>query len=100
MAVRTKNGQPVTDADLERLADEAQAGYDLSTWKRRRGRPPLAALLAGDRSPRIATRLPEQLHEDLERCAADEGRSVSQVLRSLVEEYVSRRRSSEGLTKP
>jgi hypothetical protein len=31
MAVRTKNGRVVTDADLDRMADEAEAGYDLST---------------------------------------------------------------------
>lgn len=91
MAVRTKSGEVITDADFERLADEAQAGYDLSTWKRRPGRPSLGATRSGDHSPRIAVRVPERVRADLERYAADEGKSVSQVLRGLAEDYVERR---------
>ena len=91
MTIRTKNGQMVTDADLDRMADEAEAGYDLSTWKPRRGRPALAAGAAGDHSPRIATRVPERLRADLERYSVAEGKTVSQVLRGLVEDYVRRR---------
>lgn len=91
MAVRTKSGQILTDADFERMADEAEAGYDLSTWKPRRGRPALELAAAGVHSPRIATRIPEGLRADLERCAIAEGKSVSQVIRALVEDYVQRR---------
>jgi hypothetical protein len=93
MAVRTKSGEVLTDADFERLADEAEAGYDLSTWKPRRGRPSLSLgpTGAGSHSPRIAVRVPESVRADLERYAADEGKSVSQVLRGLAEEYVQRR---------
>lgn len=96
MAVRTKHGEVMTDADLERLADEAEAGYDLSTWKRRPGRPSLDGSGSGDHSPRIAMRVPERLKAELERCAADEGKSVSQVLRGLAEEYVMRRAREVG----
>jgi hypothetical protein len=91
MPVRRKNGAVVTDGDLERLADEAEAGYDLSTWKRRPGRPSLGATRSGDHSPRIAVRVPERMRADLERYAIEEGKSVSQVLRGLAEEYVERR---------
>ena len=91
MAVRTKNGRVVTDAELERLADEFEAGFDLSTWKRRPGRPPLSGGPSSDHSPRIAVRVPEPLRSEFERCAAAEGKSVSQVLRDLVEDYVRRR---------
>ena len=31
----TKSGRRLTEADLERRADEAEAGLDLSTWLRR-----------------------------------------------------------------
>ena len=94
MTVRTKNGEVITDADLERLAGEAAAGYDLSRWKRRRGRPSLDASQGSDHSPRIATRVPERLRDALERHSADEGKTVGQVLRGLAEDYV-RRRSGE-----
>jgi hypothetical protein len=35
---RTKAGKPITDADLEALADEAEAGYDVEALLERRGR--------------------------------------------------------------
>jgi hypothetical protein len=91
MAVRARNGEVVTEADLERFADEAEVGYDLSTWKRRPGRPPLNVGGSGAHSPRVAVRVPESLRSELERCAADEGKSVSEVLRRLVEDYVRHR---------
>ena len=91
MPVRMRHGEIITDGDLERLADEAETGYDLATWKRRPGRPPLDATRSGDHSPRLAVRVPEHVRADLERYAADEGKSVSQVLRGLAEEYVLRR---------
>jgi hypothetical protein len=91
MTIRTKHGRVITDADLDRMADEAEAGYDLSTWKPRRGRPSLDLAGAGAHSPRIATRIPEGLRSDLERCAIAEGKSVSQVIRGLIEDYVQQR---------
>jgi hypothetical protein len=41
--ITTKSGHTLTEADVERLADEAERGYDLSTWVHTRGRPPLEA---------------------------------------------------------
>ena len=37
-----EDGTPVTDADVEAMADEAERGYDVETLLRRRpgGRPP------------------------------------------------------------
>jgi len=87
MAVRTKNGRTVTDADLDRLAGEAEAGYDLSTWKRRAGRPSLGARDTGRHSPRVSTRVPEELRARVTSRASAEGKSVSQVMRSLLESY-------------
>ena len=94
--VVTKSGRRLTEADIERLADEAERGFDLSTWKHRRGRPPLDAN-SDTHAPRIAIRLPTALHRRVTTQAAAEGRSVSAVVRSLLEEYV--RRSTPSSTR-
>ena len=87
MAVRTRNGRNVTDADLDRMAAEAEAGFDLSTWKRRAGRPSLGATNPGAHSPRITTRVPEELRARVASRATREGKSVSEVIRELLEGY-------------
>jgi hypothetical protein len=43
---RTSEGKPITDETIKRLADEAEAGYDV-TELRRRGGPPADGLRAG-----------------------------------------------------
>jgi predicted DNA binding CopG/RHH family protein len=90
MAVRTRNGRPVTDAELDRMADEAEAGYDLSTWKRRPGRPSLSASNSSAHSPRITTRVPEELRVRVASRASAEGKSVSAVMRDLLEDYAGK----------
>ena len=89
MAVRTRHGRVVTDADLDRMADEAEAGYDLSTWRRRAGRPPLNGTSAGAHSPRVTTRVPEELRARVASRASSEGKSVSALMRGLLEAYAS-----------
>ena len=89
MAVRTKNGRVVTDADLGRMAAEAEAGFDLSTWKRRAGRPSLSEANPGVHSPRITTRVPEELRVRVASRASSEGKSVSAVMRGLLEAYAA-----------
>ena len=86
MAVTTRSGRQLTDEDLDRLADEADAGYDLSRWRPRRGRPFLDPG-AGEHSPRISVRVPAVLRDRAAARAASEGRSVSNVVRGLLEEY-------------
>lgn len=95
MALRTKHGKPITDEDLDRMADEAEAGFNVSDWKLvpRPGRPSLSSPAApGSHSPRIATRVPAVLRDEVARCAAADGMTVSEVLRSLLEAYVRERR--------
>jgi len=82
----TKSGRRLTEADIERLADEAERGFDLSTWEPRPGRPRLEAS-ATEHSPRIAVRVPASLHRRVRSRAAGEGQTVSQVVRRLLEEY-------------
>lgn len=83
----TKSGHELTEADVERLADEFEVGFDLSTWEPRPGRPRLDPN-AADHAPRIAVRVPASLHARVASRAAAEGRSVSQVVRALLDEYV------------
>ena len=95
MALRTKQGRVVTDADLDRMAAQAEAGYDLSTWKRRPGRPPLGGGQRGEHSPRVGTRLSAELHDEVALYASAEGKTVSEVLRDLLEAYVEQHRPRE-----
>lgn len=86
--VTTKSGRRLTAADLERMADEAERGFDPSTFRHSRGRPALETGTTG--SPRIAVRLPRTLHRRVTLRAEAEGRSVSQVVRELLEGYARR----------
>ena len=89
--VVTKSGHKLTAQDIERLADEAERGFDLSKWVHRRGRRPLD-VAATEHSPRIAVRVPARLHRRVSSRAAAEGRTVSEVVRDLLESYVGERR--------
>jgi predicted HicB family RNase H-like nuclease len=82
----TKSGRRLTDADTERLADEFEAGFDLSTWTPRPGRPRLEPNSTAP-APRIAVRVPVSLHRRVTSRAAEEGESVSRVVRRLLQEY-------------
>ena len=83
---RIRNGQVVTEADLERMAAEAEAGYDLTNWKPVVGRPSLSANRP-QVSPRISARIPEEVRARVVSRATSEGRSVSAVTRRLLENY-------------
>ena len=97
--VITKSGRELTEADIERLADEAERGYDLSTWVHKRGRPPLEPGL-DEPSPRIAVRVPASLHRRVTSQAAAEGRSISEVVRDLLEDYVEPRPAVPARRRP
>jgi CRISPR-associated endonuclease/helicase Cas3 len=88
MVLITKSGRVLTDEDLDRLADEAERGYDLTNWRPRRGRPFLDPA-AGQRSPRVSVRVPTALRDRAAARAASEGHSMSEVLRSLLQEYAA-----------
>jgi Ribbon-helix-helix protein, copG family len=80
------DGTPVTDADVEAMADEAERGYDVDTLLRRRrgGRPLLGSAAASVES----VRLDPELKRALLLRAAQEHVSVSEVIRRAIGEYL------------
>ena len=81
-----KDGTPITDADVEAMANEAEQGYDVDTLLRRRrgGRPPLGSAAASVES----VRLDPELKRALLARAAQEHVSVSEVIRRAIGEYL------------
>lgn len=84
---RTPSGELVTDALIEQLADEAERGYKPGQLQGRRrgpGRPSLGAAAKTVESVRLDPALRAQTAQR----AADEGVSVSEVIRQALREYL------------
>ena len=90
MTVKTKSGGVLSVADVDRIAAKLEVGFPASAWKPRPGRPHLA-VDANAHSPRIAARVPEKLRERVLARAKTEGKTLSEALRGLLEEYADRR---------
>jgi hypothetical protein len=87
--LRTRSGTKLTKKVVDALADEAERGYDLTKAKRvRMGRPALGD--DGGSSPRVQLRVDPDLDKALRACARKERRSVSEVARTALREYVDR----------
>jgi hypothetical protein len=83
----TKSGRPNTDQDIENLAAEAEAGYDVETLiarRNRRGRPMLGNAPASVESVRLDPELRRQL---LDRAEA-EGTTASELIREALRRYL------------
>jgi hypothetical protein len=86
--LRTRSGTKLTRKVVDALADEAERGYDLSKAKRERvGRP---ALGATGTSPRVQVRVDPKLAKALQARARREQRSVSEIARTALREYIER----------
>lgn len=84
----TASGEVLTDHDIEELAEEAERGYDLDkAAKVTVGRPSLGPKGA---SPRVQIRVDPDLAKALRARARMEHRSVSEVARTALREYVDR----------
>lgn len=81
----TTRGTVVTDELADQIAEEAEAGYDLS--KARRGRPSLAG--AAGKSPRINVRLAPDVYARARERAERENKTVSQLAREALERHVA-----------
>ena len=80
-------GAVLTDEMIEFLAAEAEEGYDLSRSEIVHiGRPPLEE--GASESPRISYRAPLSIYKAAQRKAAAEGRTMSDVQRELLKNYV------------
>jgi predicted HicB family RNase H-like nuclease len=87
-AMRTRSGTKLTKKVVEALTDEAEHGYDLTNAKRvALGRPSLGETGV---SPRLQVRIDPELVEALKARAKEEHRSVSEIARTALREYVER----------
>ena len=84
----TRSGVEITPELEERLADEAERGYDLSEARRQYvGRPSLG----GDGvSPRISFRASRELTAAAQKRADEEGRSLSDLAREALERFLGK----------
>jgi hypothetical protein len=84
----TASGEVLTEQDVEELADEAERGYDLDkATKVTVGRPSLGPKGV---SPRVQVRVDPDLAEALRDLAIEEHRSISEIARTALREYVDR----------
>ena len=83
----TRSGRAITDAEIESLAAEAEAGYDvdeLISKRAKRGRPALGSAPASVESVRLD---PELRNELLER-ARTEGTTSSDIIREALRQFL------------
>jgi uncharacterized protein (DUF4415 family) len=83
----TRSGKPITDEQVEALAAEAEAGYDVEALLARRGkrgRPALGSAPASVESVRLDPELRAQL---LERAKAD-GTTTSELIREALRRFL------------
>jgi hypothetical protein len=83
----TKSGQPITDEDVEKLAAEAEAGYDLDRLiarRNKRGRPTIGNAPSSVESVRLDPELRRQL---LQRAEAH-GTTPSELIREALRRYL------------
>lgn len=86
--IKTAAGDELTEEDIEALADEAERGYDLDKAIRVTvGRPSLGVEGV---SPRIQVRVDATLATALRSRARREKRSVSEIARIALREYLDR----------
>jgi hypothetical protein len=82
---RTASGTPITDELIGRLAEEAEAGYDVEKMLRRRGgRPPIGSAAASVESVRLEPELRQALASRAER----DHETTSSVIRKALREYL------------
>ena len=81
------SGRPITDADVQRLADEAERGYDVDALIARRGKRGRPALGSGPSSVE-SVRLDPELRDQLAERARADGTTPSEVIRQALRDYL------------
>lgn len=82
--VGTAGGKPVTEADVEAMVREAEAGYDVDEILSRRGRPRMGSGPAEV----VAVRLDPELRAAVEARAEKEDATTSDLIRHALREYL------------
>ena len=83
----TRSGQPIIDTDVQALAAEAEAGYDvdrLIARRPKRGRPALGSSPASVES----VRLDPELRLELLQRARSEGTTTSEIIREALRRFL------------
>jgi hypothetical protein len=83
---KTVSGVPITEELIEKLAREAEAGYDVDEiLRKRRGRPPIGSGPAKVES----VRLDPELREALSERARSDDEATSSVIRKALRHYLA-----------
>ncbi len=82
--VGTSRGKPITDAEIEQMADEAEAGYDITTLRTRGGRPPMGSGPAEV----VPVRLDPELRAAVEARATADGTTTSEIIRQALRRFL------------
>lgn len=88
-------GVELTDEVIQRLADEAERGYDIETVRTRRGRPRMGSKPAAP----FQVRLEPELREALERAAVRQKMSPSELARRALRSYLGGRHRDKTSNK-
>jgi hypothetical protein len=82
--VGTSRGAPLTHDAIQRLADEAEAGYDPSQLRPRGGRPRMGSAPAKV----VPVRLDPELRASVEARATAEHTSTSEIIREALRRFL------------
>jgi hypothetical protein len=92
--LRSKSGRILTDEVVDEVARQMERGYEPERLRpRKAGRPPLGEDYP---SPRIQVRVSHGLYVSVSERARREGRTVSALVRQLLENYAAGGKPSEG----
>ena len=83
--IGTSGGKPVTEADVERMVAEAEAGYDITKLRPRGGR----RLMGSAPAEVVPVRLDPELRNAVEARATADDTTTSEVIREALRQYLA-----------
>lgn len=81
---RSRSGVELTEEVVERMADEAEAGLDVSKLRRRPGRPAMGT----EPAKALPVRFDPELRQAIEQRAQTEGVTAGEVVRRALRKYL------------
>lgn len=95
----SSDGVEITNALVEELAAEAEAGYDLTLW-RSRSRPALgvgrASTVPGGTESDVRPALPSEYADEITQAASEAGVNLSQLMNDIIIAWLHQRRRGDG----